>query len=271
MTEPGTPTHGVDATGAPRPNLQFDRRVALVTGGASGIGRAAALQFAAAGAEVVVADIDATGAAETAKLVTASGGRAEPVSVDVADAESVEAMVAKAVEAFGGLHLAFNNAGIVGAGSNIADMPIDVWDRGIGVMLRGVFLCMKFEIPVILGGGGGAIVNTSSGAGVIGFPGMANYVAAKHGVIGLTKTAALEYGQAGIRINAICPGTARSRMVEEWIQGDPAAEAEVAGLHPIGRIASPDEIAAAAIWLCSDDASFVMGHALVVDGGYTIQ
>jgi NAD(P)-dependent dehydrogenase (short-subunit alcohol dehydrogenase family) len=138
-------------------------------------------------------------------------------------------------------------------------------------MLSGVFLCMKFEIPLLLGSGGGAIVNTSSGAGVIGFPGMANYVAAKHGVIGLTKTAALEYVGSGIRINAVCPGTARSRMVEDWIGGDPAAEEEVAALHPIGRIASPDEIAAAALWLCSDEASFVVGHALVVDGGYTIQ
>ena len=250
---------------------RFDGKVTLVTGAASGIGRAAALQFAAQGASVAVADIDEAGARATAKVIEAGGGRAHAIPVDVAVAESVESMVRGVAETFGALHYAFNNAGIVGAGASIADMPVDVWDRGIAVMLSGVFLCMKFEIPLLLGSGGGAVVNTSSGAGVIGFPGMANYVAAKHGVIGLTKTAALEYVGSGIRINAVCPGTARSRMVEDWMQGDPAAEAEVAGLHPIGRIADPEEIAAAALWLCSDEASFVVGHALVVDGGYTIQ
>jgi NAD(P)-dependent dehydrogenase (short-subunit alcohol dehydrogenase family) len=138
-------------------------------------------------------------------------------------------------------------------------------------MLTGVFLCLKYEIPVMLEGGGGAIVNTSSGAGLIGFPGMADYVAAKHGVIGLTKTAALEFATSGVRINAICPGTARSKMVDDWIGGNPDQEAEVAGLHPIGRIAEAEEIANGVLWLCSDAASFMIGHALVVDGGYTIQ
>jgi NAD(P)-dependent dehydrogenase (short-subunit alcohol dehydrogenase family) len=252
-------------------NGRFDKKVTLVTGAASGIGRAAALQFAAQGASVVVADIDETGARATAQVIEETGGRAQAVAVDVADPGSVEAMTERVAEEFGALHYAFNNAGIVGAGTSIADMPVEAWDRGIAVMLSGVFLCMKFEIPLLLASGGGAIVNTSSGAGIIGFPGMANYVAAKHGVIGLTKTAALEYIGSGIRINAVCPGTARSRMVEDWMQGDAAAEAEVANLHPIGRIASPDEIAAAALWLCSDEASFVVGHALVVDGGYTIQ
>jgi len=250
---------------------RFDGKVTLVTGAASGIGRAAALQFAAEGASVAVADIDDAGAGATATVIEERGGRARAIPVDVADPRSVESMAQCVAEEFGALHCAFNNAGIVGAGASIADMPVDVWDRGIAVMLSGVFLCMKFEIPLLLGSGGGAIVNTSSGAGIIGFPGMANYVAAKHGVIGLTKTAALEYIGSGIRINAVCPGTARSRMVEDWMQGDPAAEAEVAGLHPIGRIADPDEIASAALWLCSDEASFVVGHALVVDGGYTIQ
>jgi NAD(P)-dependent dehydrogenase (short-subunit alcohol dehydrogenase family) len=250
---------------------RFEGKVALVTGAASGIGRAAALQFAAEGATLAVADIDEAGARSTAEAIEARGGRAEAICVDVADPESVQSMVSEVAGAFGALHHAFNNAGIVGAGAPIADMPVEIWDRGIGVMLSGVFLCMKFEIPLVLRSGGGAIVNTSSGAGIIGFPGMANYVAAKHGVMGLTKTAALEYIGSGIRINAICPGTARSRMVEDWMGGDPAAEAEVAHLHPIGRIASPDEIAAGALWLCSDEASFVVGHALVVDGGYTIQ
>ncbi|HUJ66883.1 MAG TPA: SDR family oxidoreductase, partial [Acidimicrobiales bacterium] len=227
-----------------------------MTGAASGIGRAAALQFASEGATVAVADIDDAGARATATVIEERGGRARAIPVDVADPKSVESMTQCVAETFGALHYAFNNAGIVGAGAAIADMPVDVWDRGIAVMLGGVFLCMKFEIPLLLGSGGGAIVNTSSGAGIIGFPGMANYVAAKHGVIGLTKAAALEYIGSGIRINAVCPGTARSRMVEDWMQGDPAAEAEVAGLHPIGRIADPEEIAAAALWLCSDEASF---------------
>ncbi len=249
----------------------IEGKVALVTGAASGIGRAAAVRFADQGSRVVVADIDEVGAAETVKAIDARGARAVAVAVDVADAGSVEAMVARTRDEFGALHFAFNNAGIVGAGANIADMPVEEWDRGIGVMLRGVFLCMKYEIPLMLECGGGAIVNTSSGAGLIGFPGMANYVAAKHGVIGLTKTAALEYITSGIRVNAVCPGTARSRMVEDWMQGDADAEREVSALHPIGRIAAPEEIAAAAVWLCSDEASFVVGHALVVDGGYTVQ
>jgi len=249
----------------------IEGKVALVTGAASGIGRAAALRFADEGARVVVADIDSPGAQKTAAAITGRGATAVAVAADVADAGSVEGMVARTREEFGALHFAFNNAGIVGAGANIADMPVEEWDRGIGVMLRGVFLCMKYEIPLMLESGGGAIVNTSSGAGLIGFPGMANYVAAKHGVIGLTKTAALEYITSGIRVNAVCPGTARSKMVEDWMQGDAAAEAEVSALHPIGRIAAPEEIAAAAVWLCSDEASFMVGHALVVDGGYTVQ
>jgi NAD(P)-dependent dehydrogenase (short-subunit alcohol dehydrogenase family) len=250
---------------------QFESKVAIVTGAASGIGRASARLFAREGARVVVADVDTDGGEATVELIRGDGGDAAFVATDVAEPADVEAMVAAAVDRYGRLDYAHNNAGIVGAGAEIADMPVDVWERGIGVMLTGVFLCMKYEIPRMRAVGGGAIVNTSSGAGLIGFPGMANYVAAKHGVLGLTKTAALECAGSGIRINAICPGTARSRMVEEWIGGDPAQEAMVAGLHPIGRIAEPEEIAEAAIWLCSDAASFVMGHALAVDGGYTIQ
>ena len=179
-------------------------------------------------------------------------------------------MVRTTVDAFGRLDIAHNNAGIKGADLPITEMPDDVWHAGIGIMLDGVFFCMKHEIPEMQRLGKGAIVNTSSGAGLIGVPRFANYVAAKHGVIGLTKAAALEYIGDGIRINAVCPGTARSRMVDEWMQGSAEAEASVAALHPIGRIAEPAEIAEAVVWLASDAASFVVGTAFAVDGGYTV-
>ena len=252
------------------PTYDFDGKVALVTGAAGGIGSATARKFAAAGAKVVVADIDEEGAGATVEQIRSAGGDAAAVAVDVGDSGSVEAMVAFTVATYGGLDIAHNNAGIVGAGANIADMPDETWRRGIDVMLSGVFYGIKHEVPAILARGGGAIINTSSGAGLIGFPGMANYVAAKHGVIGLTKTAALEYIGHGIRINAICPGTARSRMVDEWMQGSAEAEAQVAALHPIGRIADADEIAEAVLWLASPASSFVVGIAMPVDGGYTI-
>jgi len=249
----------------------FDGKVAIVTGAASGIGRASARAFAREGARVVVADIDGAGGDETVRLVTEAGGEAVFVRTDVSRSADVQAMVAAAVDTFGRLDYAHNNAGIVGAGIPVAEMPEEVWERALGIMLTGVFLCMKHEIPRILEQGGGAIVNTSSGAGLIGVPGFADYVASKHGIIGLTKTAALEYATSGLRVNAICPGTARTGMVNEWLGGDPANEAQVVALHPIGRIAEPEEIAEAAVWLCSDRASFVVGHALSVDGGYTIQ
>ena len=250
---------------------QFEGKVALITGAAGGIGRAAALLFARHGARVGIADLNLPGAEETAELVrAAAGGEAVAIEVDVADPASVAAMVRTTVDAFGRLDIAHNNAGIKGADLPVDEMPDDVWRAGISIMLDGVFYCMKHEIPEMRKVGGGAIVNTSSGAGLIGVPRFANYVAAKHGVIGLTKAAALECIGDDIRVNAICPGTARSQMVDQWMQGSAEAEAAVAGLHPIGRIAEPEEIAEGAVWLASDAASFVVGTALVVDGGYTV-
>jgi NAD(P)-dependent dehydrogenase (short-subunit alcohol dehydrogenase family) len=251
---------------------EFEGRVALVTGAAHGIGRAACAMFAERGARVVAADVDEAAGEETVTRVREAGGEATFVRTDVSQPAEVERMVDVAVRTYGRLDFAHNNAGIVGSGLPIPEYPIADWDRGIGVMLSGVFLGMKYEIPRMLEhGDGGAIVNTASGAGLIGFPGMCAYVAAKHGVIGLTKTAALEYATQGIRVNAVCPGTARTKMVDDWLGGDPANEAQVEALHPIGRIAAPEEIAALVIWLCSDAASFMLGAAVPIDGGYTIQ
>ncbi|MEI7543215.1 MAG: SDR family oxidoreductase [Mycobacteriaceae bacterium] len=248
---------------------EFAGKVAVITGAAGGIGRESARLFAERGASVIVADINLPGAQQTVDIITAGGGVATAVQVDVASSASVKAMVETTIATYGRLDIAHNNAGIKGADETVVDMPEEVWSAGISIMLDGVFYCMKHEIPEMLKVGGGAIINTSSGAGLIGVARFANYVAAKHGVIGLTKAAALEYITQGVRINAICPGTARSQMVEEWMQGSAEAEASVAALHPIGRIAGPEEIAEAAVWLASDAASFVVGTAMSVDGGYT--
>jgi NAD(P)-dependent dehydrogenase (short-subunit alcohol dehydrogenase family) len=248
----------------------FAGKVVLVTGAGAGIGRASAQAFGREGASVVVADLDATGGQQTVQLITDAGGRAVFVEADVSVPDQVEAMVQAAVDTFGGLDCAHNNAGIASGGRPVAEFLDEEWDRVLAVMLTGVYHCLKAEIPRMLERGGGAIVNTASGAGLVGFPGQAAYVAAKHGVIGLTKVAALDYGSRGIRVNALCPGTARTPMVDTAVANDPSLEAYLAGLHPIGRIGRAEEIAAGAVWLCSDAASFVLGHALAVDGGYVI-
>jgi NAD(P)-dependent dehydrogenase (short-subunit alcohol dehydrogenase family) len=247
----------------------LDGRVALVTGAGAGIGRASALVFAREGARVVVVDIDDEAGDETVDLVERGGGEATFVHADVSYADQVERMVQHAVSTFGGLDCALNNAGMGSGGQPIADYPLSEWDRAIGVMLTGVFLGMKYEIPAMLARGGGAIVNTSSVAGLTGYPGQSGYIAAKHGVIGLTRTVALEYATQGIRVNAICPGTARTPMVAMALDHSPEIAEHLVGLLPIGRVAEPSEIAEAAVWLCTDAASFVLGTALSVDGGYT--
>lgn len=232
-----------------------------------GIGRASALGFARAGAAVVIADVDEAGGRETVALAEADGGRAIFVPTDVSSEESVAAMVATTIAEFGRLDYAHNNAGVAGDQHDVADLPTAEWDRVQGVMLRGVYLCMKHEIPHMLAEGG-SVVNTASGAGLVAYPGQAPYVSSKHGVIGLTKTAALEYGRQGVRVNAVCPGTVLTPMVEKVIAR--GLEPALIALHPIGRIGTADEVANAVLWLCSDDASFVIGHSLSVDGGYVV-
>jgi NAD(P)-dependent dehydrogenase (short-subunit alcohol dehydrogenase family) len=248
----------------------LEAKVAVVTGAAKGIGRASARVFAREGASVVVADIDEVGGRETVSIVESAGGRASFVRTDVSVKEDVYAMVRHAVDTFGGLDCAHNNAGIAAPMAPLADYPDDGWDRTIAVMLTGVYHCLKAEIPQMLERGGGAIVNTASGVGLVGYPSQAAYTASKHGVIGLTKVAALDYGALGVRVNAICPGTARTPMVDEAVRDDPSLDAYLKTLHPIGRIGEAMEIAEAAVWLCTPAASFVLGAALPVDGGYVV-
>lgn len=244
---------------------QFDGKVVLVTGAASGIGRASAMAFARAGAKVLVADM--ANGEETARSIRAADGEALFVKTDVTRAEQVEALVRKAVDIYGRLDCAHNNAGIEGPVISTAQYSEVEWDRTIDVDLTGVWLCMKYEILQMLKQGGGSIVNTASAAGLIGFHGFSAYVAAKHGVVGLTKTAALEYARDGIRVNSICPGSVRTPMNERLIGGSPEVEKQMNTMQAVGRRAQPDEIANAALWLCSDAASFVTGVSMPVDGG----
>ena len=249
----------------------LEGKAALVTGGGSGLGRASAVALARAGATVTVADVDEQGGKETVALVLEeAGGDADFVRTDVTQAAEVAAMVDKAVERWGRLDCALNNAGTTGVSAPTADYALDDWNRAIALNLTGVFLCLKYELPAMLEHGG-AIVNMASGAGLVGFPGLPAYVASKHGVVGLTRAAALEYATQGVRINAICPGSTRTPMLEGFMGGDEQVERMMTRAVPLGRLGRPEEIAEAVVWLCSDAASFVVGHALAVDGGSVVQ
>lgn len=249
---------------------RFDRKSVIVTGGGSGIGRAAVLAFAAEGAHVVVADVNEAGGEATVRLVRERQGEAVFVRTDVSQSADCEAMVRAAATRYGRLDVAFNNAGINLAVAPIADIAAEEWARIVAVNLTGVFLCMKHEIATMKRSGGGAIVNTASVGGVIGTAGVTAYCATKHGVVGLTKSAALDHIGDGIRINAVCPGGTRTEMLAEWFK-DPEVERRALAHTPIGRMASAEEIARTVLFLASADASFMVGHALIADGGLTAQ
>lgn len=245
----------------------FDGKVALVTGAAAGIGRTTSLYYARDGAQVVVSDINEDGGRETVELIERAGGEAVFVKADVSDPGEVQNMVIQGVERYGRLDVAFNNAGVGGEQNPIADYSLEGWDRLIGVNLSGVFYCMKYEIPAILNSGGGVIVNMASILGRVAFANSPAYVTSKHGVVGLTQNAAVEYGQKGIRVNAVGPGFIRTPMITEIIEDQTTRDMLVA-LHPIGRLGEPEEVAELVVWLSSDKASFITGAYYPIDGGY---
>lgn len=247
----------------------FKDKVAIVTGGSFGIGRSAAIGFAKRGAKVVIAYwVEDT---ETLHLIQALGGEALFVKCDVSSTEEVREMVATTIKSFGRLDYAFNNAGIEGVTAITHECTEENWEKTIGINLKGVWLCMKYEIQEMLKQGKGAIVNNASIAGLGGFPGSPAYVASKHGVLGLTRTAALEYAKSGIRVNAVCPGVIQTPMIDRFTGADQETVKQFESMEPIGRMGQPEEVAEAAIWLCADAASFVTGNAMTVDGGWGAQ
>lgn len=247
----------------------FEGKVALVTGGSFGIGRATAIAFAKKGAKVVVADWVED--KETMKQIEQAGGDAIFVKCDVSKEADVKNMIDTTIEQYGRLDFAFNNAGIEGHTATIHECTDENWDRTIGINLKGLWLCMKYEIPHLLQQGKGAIVNNASIAGLVGFPGIPAYVASKHGVIGLTKNAALDYAKSGIRVNVVCPGVIKTPMIDRFTGKDKVVEKQFESMAPAGRMGEPEEVAEAVIWLCSDASSFVTGHSMTVDGGWVAQ
>lgn len=247
----------------------FENKVVIVTGGSFGIGRATAVAFARKGAKVVIADCIED--AETLGIIKREGGTAIIVKCDVSKSKDVQNLIQTTVKTFGGLDYAFNNAGIEGVTAPTHELKEEDWDKVINTNLKGVWLCMKYEIPEMLKKKKGAIVNTSSIAGLVGFVGIPSYVASKHGILGLTQNAALEYAKTGIRINSVCPGIIRTPMIDRFTDKNKEVEKQFESLEPVGRLGEPEEVAAAVTWLCSDKASFVTGVALPVDGGWVCQ
>ena len=249
---------------------RFTGKIAFVTGGGAGIGRATALAFAAEGAQIAVVDKAHDKAVETVQAIEATGGRALAIACDTAEADQVQAALSKAVAEFGGIDIAFNNAGVEQEPAKVADLDEAEWDRIVNTDLRGTFLCMKYEIPHLLQRGGGSIINISSGAGVRAVPEQSAYTAAKFAVVGLTQAAALEYVTQNVRINAICPGNIDTSMMERVSGGTDEGYKKVISQEPVGRLGRPEEIAAAALYLCSDAAAFTVGLAMSVDGGQSV-
>jgi NAD(P)-dependent dehydrogenase (short-subunit alcohol dehydrogenase family) len=246
---------------------RLEKKVALVTGAGSGIGRASAIAFAKEGARVVVADCSVGSVEETKSMIKENGGEAISVIADVSKSSEVQAMVNKAIEAYGRLDCAYNNAGVAAPPKVTPETSEEDWNRIISINLTGVWLCMKYEIPEMLKQKKGAIVNASSMLGLIGLAKRSAYAASKHGVVGLTKVAALEYADVGIRVNAICPAVVLTPIVESIITSDPQAESQLLSMIPMGRLGTLDEMAEVVVWLCSDASSYITGHALSIDGG----
>jgi NAD(P)-dependent dehydrogenase (short-subunit alcohol dehydrogenase family) len=246
-------------------------KVALITGGGSGIGQATALLFARSGARVVIGDLSIEAADATSRLIQEHGGHSVSVRCDVSKSADVRRLIESTISAYGHLDYAFNNAGIPGAVAPITDWAEETWDQTCGVNLKGVWLCMKYEIPEMLKQGGGAIVNNSSISGLVGCPGLSGYTASKHGVVGITKCVALEYVKQGIRVNAVCPASIRTPLIDGVISGNPEMKSFLESSQPIGRLGVAEEVAATVLWLCSDASSYITGLAVAIDGGVSAQ